>query len=165
MRYQVVVLTSEIGDAIKIDNLHWKRAVGGVNQGTFNDFVIYMGLCSGDVLGISYDDNYIPGTRTQVMSSSSYTTPSTNPNEWFVIPLDTPYWYSAGDNLLIEIEWSSGSGSLYTWHWNSGTERCVVGAYGEPNGNFLTSLVPNIILEGTLSLDPSTFGMIKAAFI
>ena len=165
MRYQVVVLASEIGDAIEIESLSWIRGLGGEPQGTFDDFALYMGLCSSNELGLAYDDNYIPGTRILVMSSSSLTTPTVNPNEWFDTTLDTPFWYNGEDNLIIEIEWSNGLGSLYTWHWDGGGLRCVVGSYGEPNGSYSTNLVPNIRLNGILSLSGTTFGRIKAAFI
>ena len=74
MRYQVVVLASEIGDAIEIESLSWKRFPSPDDQGTFNDYAMYMGLCDSDQLGLNYEDNYISGTRTMVMSSSSYVT-------------------------------------------------------------------------------------------
>ncbi len=158
------MLASEIGDAIEIETLSWKRSLGGDPQSTFNDYSLYMGLCSSDVLSENFDDNYIPGTRILVMSSSPYTTPSADPNEWFDNILDTSFWYNGEDNLIIEIEWSSGTGSLYTWHWDSTYTRCVIGAYGSSNGEF-SDLVPNIRLNGVLSLSNTTFGQIKAAFI
>ena len=159
------MLASEIGDAIEIESLSWKRHVSGDTQSTLNDYSLYMGLCSSDVLGTNFDDNYISGSRTLVMSSSPYTTPSVNPNEWFDNILDTSFWYNGADNLIIEIEWSSGTGSLYTWHWDSSSQRCVIGAYGASNANEISSNVPNIRLNGILSLSNTTFGQIKAAFI
>ena len=159
------MLASEIGDAIEIETLSWIRSLGGDPQGTYNDYSLYMGLCSSDVLGINFDDNYISGSRTLVMSSSPYTTPPADPNAWFDNILDTSFWYNGEDNLIIEIEWSDGVGSLYTWHWNSSSQRCVIGPYGASNASETTSDVPNIRLNGTLSLSDTTFGQIKAAFI
>ncbi|NOQ22377.1 MAG: hypothetical protein GQ565_06985 [Candidatus Aegiribacteria sp.] len=165
MRYQVVVLASEMGNAINIDSFSWKRHVTGASQGTFNDMKIYMGLCSSAELGSTFDDNYISGTRTLVMSASPYTSQSAGPNEWFEFVFDTPYWYNGQDNLLIGIEWSTGSGSVYAWNWNGGTNRCIYGLYGASTALSQNSNVPNLRLNGTLSLTNSTFARIKAAFI
>ena len=164
MRYQVVVLASEIGDALNIENFEWKRSIGGEPMATFNDFKIYMGVSTLDQLTTNYDANYISGTKTLVLDSSSYLNGTANPNEWFDVILDTPYWYNGQDNLIIEIEWSSGVGSLYTWHWDGGTARSVVGGYGHAIGDYTESLVPNLKLNGVLSLESTTFGTIKAAF-
>ncbi len=160
----MVVLASEIGDAIEIESLSWKRYITGESQGTFNDMAVYIGLCDTDQLGMTFDDNYINGTRILVLSSSSYTTPSVGPNEWFSITFDTPFWYNGQDNLLIEVQWSSGLGSLYTWNWSGGSNRCVFGRYGSSTALVQSSSVPNLRLNGTLSLSNSTFARIKAAF-
>jgi len=161
------VLASEIGNAIEIDSFSWFRHVSGEPQGSYYDLKVYMGLCSSDTLGMNYDDNYISGTKTLVLSSSFFTTPSVNPFEWFEIVFDTPYWYNGLDNLIIEIEWSSAPGddALYTMHWDSGANRCLFGRYGSATALFPKVEVPNLRLNGTLSLSNSTFGQIKAAFI
>jgi hypothetical protein len=86
-------------------------------------------------------------------------------NEWFEFTLDTPYWYSGHDNLPIEIRWSSGSGSLYAWNWDGGSNRCAYGLYGTSTASVRNSNVPNLRLNGTLSLTNSTFARIKAIFI
>ncbi|MCD4777277.1 MAG: hypothetical protein K8S15_14675 [Candidatus Aegiribacteria sp.] len=163
----MVVLASEIGDAIEIESFSWKRSVGGEPQGSYNDLKIYMGLCSSNQLGLNFDDNYITGTKILVLSSSLYTTPSVNPNEWFDIVFDTPFWYNGQDNLLIEIEWSSAAGSdaLYSWHWDGGANRCIFGRYGSSAALFPKVEVPNLRLNGTLSLTNSTFARIKALFM
>jgi len=164
MRYQVVVLASDIGDAMTIESLSWIRSVGGDPEGTFEDFKVYMGLCSSDELSTDYDSNYMSGTKLLVQESTSYTNGATNPNDWFDMILDTPYWYNGEDNLIIEMEWSSGNGSLFTWHWNGGDNRCVIGSYGSSIGDYTEQMVPNLKLNGTLSLDATTFGAVKAAF-
>jgi len=161
----VVVLAGDIGDAIMIQSLSWKRSPSPDDQGTYNDMSIYMGLCGSNELVTSFDDNFISGTRTLVLSGSPYTTQVVAVNEWFEFTLDTPYWYNGQGNLLIEIQWSSGSGSLYAWNWNGGTNRCVYGLYGSSTALVQNSNVPNLRLNGTLSLTNSTFARIKAAFI
>ena len=69
------------------------------------------------------------------------------------------------DNLIIKIEWSSWTGSLYTWHWNASGQRSIIGPYGASNGSETSSDVPNIRLNGVLSLSNTSFGRIKMAFI
>lgn len=165
MRYQVVVLADEINSAISIESISWIRAVGGEPIATFEDLKIYMGVTESDELTVVYEDNYIPGTRTLVFDGSPYhTLEALNPNDWFYTALDAPYWYSGSGNLIIEIEWKSGEGSLYTWHWDSGTSRRVIGAYGASSGDFVDSEVPNIRLNGVLSLESTTWGRIKSSY-
>jgi len=159
------VLAGDIGDAVTIQSFSWKRSPSPNDQGTYNDMSIYMGLCSSDELGTSFDDNYISGTRTLVLSGNPYTTQVVAINDWFEFILDTPYWYNGQDNLLIEIQWSSGSGSLYVWNWNGGTNRCVHGRYGSSTALVKNSNVPNLRLNGSLSFTNSTFARIKASFI
>lgn len=162
----MVVLASEISDAIEIETFSWKRYISGDPQGTYNDFKIYMGLCSSNELGLNFDDNYINGTKILILSSSLYTTTSVGPNEWFEVIFDTPFWYNGEDNLIIEIEWSSAAGTdaLYTWNWDGGANRSVFGRFGTSTALYQQSNVPNLRLNGTLSLSNSTFARIKAAF-
>ena len=161
----MVVLKSEIGDAIEIDSFSWKRSPGGDPQGIYNNMNIYMGLCSSDELVLTFDDNYIGGTRILVLSASQYISQSVGVNEWFEFVFDTPFFYNGQENLLIEVEWSGGSGSVYSWVWNGGTNSCVYGEYGSSTALVQDSNVPNLRLNGSLSLTNSTFARIKAAFI
>lgn len=158
-------MDSEIGQAILIESISWKRFPSPDAQGTFNDLEISLGLCASDNLVSVFEDNFISGTKTLVLSESSYTTATVGVNEWFEIPLSTPYWYSGAENLLIEIQWSDGSGSLYAWSWSAGDTRRIFGAYGSSSAAVLGDNVPTMRLNGTLSLDNSTFAQIKAAFI
>jgi hypothetical protein len=164
MRYQVVVLASEIGDAINIESLTWKRFPSPEDQGTFQDLKVYVGLCDTDVLGTTFDDNFMPGTKTLVLSGSPYSTPVVPVNGWFDITFDTPYWYNGQDNLLIEVEWSSGDGSLYSWSWEGSGIRCIFAPYGQSTASVSNPNVPHLRINGTLELSQSTFGGIKASF-
>ncbi len=165
MRYQVVVLDTEINDAIEISGISWKRFPSPDDQATFSDLSVYLGLCASDNLVPTFDDNFISGTRTLVFSEASYTTDVVAINEWFEIPFTTPFWYNGQDNLLIEINWSAGDGSLYSWSALPGGIRRIYGAYGSTTSLVQDDNFPTIQLHGTLSLENSTFGRIKAAFI
>lgn len=159
----MVVLDDEIEDAITIDKIHLKRGPAGEDSTVLNDFKIYMGLCASDTLGMSYDENFVSGTRTLVYSASPFTAKA-EIDEWFEIVLDSPYYYNYSDNLLIEVEWSSGMHSIYTWQWDGEWTRGLRGEYGASTANTPLADVPHLILEGELSLDSRTFGSIKAQF-
>ena len=167
MRYQVVVLDSEIGTAITINDLLWKRAPSGhvTDQGFYNDFKIYMGYTTRDILEPDFDSNYVPGSKTLVFSRSTYTLSGLVPDAWFTTPLDTPFFYNGSGNLLIDIEWTSSPDglSVYVFNWNTDVGRSMfsspAGSTGDPE-NF----VPHMILGGTNDLESETFARIKTMF-
>ena len=159
------MLTSEIGDAIEIESISFRNSPASPDPaGNYDDLEIYIGLCDSDVLGATYADNFITGTRTLVLSSTLYSTGTVGVGEWFDIELDTPYWYNGADNLLIEVIWPSGSGSLYPYAWDSGSDRSSFGTYSSTSGAFQSRL-PHMRLNGTLELSNTTFGEIKATFL
>jgi hypothetical protein len=164
LHYQVVVLDSDINNAIQIESVSWKRSPIGVDAATFVDFKIYMGYSTNDQLSGTFLDNYMPGTRTLVFSRPNYPVVAGGPGNWFTTTLDTPFWYSGTNNLLIEFEWSDGEGSIYAYHWNAGTDRAVYGAYGSTTGDGFEATIPHLQLNGTLALEPESFGSIKAGF-
>ncbi len=162
----MVVLDSEIGNAMTISALKWKRVTGfGENNTNLQDFKIYMGYSSLDVLGTNFNNNFIPGTRTLVYSRDPLVITGVAPETWFTSTLDTPFFYNGTNNLLVEIEWSTGSNSIYIYHWDAVLGRSVVSqTYGTPTGD-LDVIVPHLILSGTLDLESSTFGSIKSMTI
>lgn len=164
MHYQVVVFDDEIGQAMEIESIAWKRFPSPDDQATFTDLDVYLGLCDSDELENNMDNNFIPGTMTSVLSSSSYTTDVVAVGDWYEITFTTPYWYNGQENLLIEINWSAGSGSLYSWSWQAEPNRRAYAHYGETTARVLDNNVPTMQLSGTLALDNSTFGRIKSLF-
>jgi len=168
MRYQVVVLDSEIGTAITINDLLWKRAPSGhvTDQGFYNDFKIYMGYTTRDILEPDFDSNYVPGSKTLVFSRSTYTLSGLVPDAWFTTPLDTPFFYNGSGNLLIDIEWTSApeSNSIFIWNWNTNQlGRAMFATPEGPTGSPEETL-PYMILGGTNDLESETFARIKTMF-
>lgn len=155
------MLDSEIGNAITIQDLDWKRAPSGTSTATFNNFKIYMGYSTLDVLGNTFLNNYISGSRTLVFSRSSYTV-NADANQWFTTTLDTPFFYNGSNNLIIEFEWSSGTESVYIWHWPTGSIRGISGPYGSPDADESEPNIPHLRLSGTLDMGSATFAEIKA---
>ncbi len=165
MHYQVVVLDSEIENAMEILSLAWQRATGGSDQGHYYGVEIYMGLCADDELDATFDSNWVPGTRTLVFAADTLDL-SGNANDWAAVALDSPYWYGGEQNLLIDLQWASANTaySFYTWRWDTGAVRCVKAvSLAAPTG-VLSTQISELMLSGDLSLSQSTFGGIKTMF-
>jgi hypothetical protein len=164
LHYQVVVLDSEIGNAMTIQSLKWKRSPFGDDHGSFNDLRIYMGYTTLDALGTTFASNYVAGSRTLVFSGDPYTITGWGSDTWYTTNLDTDFFYNGSNNLLIEMEWSTGSNSIYIYHWDASMGRSVNSStYGASSGT-LDSLVPHLILTGNVDLESETFAFIKYLF-
>ena len=88
---------------------------------------------------------------------------SAGPDEWMIITLDTPFWYNGVDNLIVELEWVGGSNMFYTYMWETGTNRGLMNTtnVNSPTGTLSTEM-SELMFDGTLALEPETFGSIKA---
>jgi hypothetical protein len=164
MRYQVMALDSEIGTAMTIQNLGWQRsAAGGDPSATFTGVKVYMGLCAADELGATFDDNYIEGSRVLVYESASLTVDA-GFSEWYTVDLDTPYWYNGNDNLVVEVQWLTGSGTQYYYKWETGAARSVKATSPAAPSGILSTTMSELQLTGTTSLDSATFAEVKCVF-
>ncbi len=166
MHYQVVVLESEIGNAMDVLSLAWQRAESGSSEGHYYGVEIYMGLCAGDELEATFDSNWIPGTRTLVFAADTLDL-SGDANDWAPVILDNPYWYNGEQNLLIDLQWTSANTaySFYTWRWDTGAVRSVKAiSLAAPTG-VLSTQMSELLLSGDLAFSQCTFGEIKSLFV
>jgi hypothetical protein len=156
----VVVLTSEIGSDMMIEELAWNSA-SVVLPASYTDVEIHLGLCATDQLTPYFDANYIAGTKTLCFQVDSLDF-DVEADEWFSVTLDDPYYYNGENNLLIEIFHNPCSGGIYCWNWNTGPNRSV-GSYGPPGSmaGVLSNYIPYMMLSGTEVLEHMTFGSIK----
>ncbi len=123
---------------------------------------IWMGQSELDELGPFFKDNYLPGSKTLVFDQDSVLTGGTV-NEWFTLYLDTPFEYDAQSNLIIEME-SLNCSTIYVWGWDTGASRNrYTYSPGLPGGASDTE-VPHLQIHGSLELQRTTFGRIKALF-
>lgn len=159
----MVVLQGEIDTAMLINSIWLKCCPGYDSTSTFQDLKIYVGLSDLDQLTTNFLGNYIPGTRTLVAEGSPYPI-SASQDEWFEIPFSQAYSYNGVDNLLLEFEWSTGTRSIYDWQWNAGPQRALFsGNYASfPEGDYFETLIPNLLLDGSVGLDEATLGAIKS---
>jgi hypothetical protein len=163
----VVVLSEEIGESLIIGSITFARFdSGGPGSITPYNFEVCLGLTDLDTLGTFFNDNYIPGSKFVVMERDSILI-SALPDQDILLELDTPYSYSQGHNLLIEIRWNgcSKQGDLiYSWNWPTAARRSMVGTYSSPAGTVYKYSVPWLFLAAPAVLQSTTWGGIKALF-
>lgn len=160
MRYQTLYLEEEIGTAIEIQSISLMRTIQGETEVTLDTLVIYMGYSDLDQLGTVFDDNYRPGTMTEVFWEENFTVYAPDPDSWFSIDLELPFFYNGSGNLIIEYSWPDGYGAVYNYHWDVPV-RSLTAGWGSSTG-FTSDDCPHLLLTGSLSLEPLTFGAIKA---
>lgn len=157
-----MALASEMNGPMTIGETGWQRAGEyGSKTGYYSGFTIYMGHSGGSELTPRFDDNYLPGTRVMVYSTSSQTM-TAEPDGWMSVPLETPFEYNGTDNLIVEIEWTGGSNIFYTWMWETGANRGLLNTTdtGNPSGELRTAM-SRLLFTPASSLDRLTFGGIK----
>ena len=157
----MVVHTDEIGMPVLIESLAWKKTTSGTPSASLDDFKIYMGYCASDELGTVFEDNYVPGTKTLVFQGNPFVL-SGSPDQWMPLDLDTPFLFDNSQNLIIDVEWSDGSGTVYVYHWDSGSGRSLSSDYGSPSG-YVQNIVSHMQLTGSeTAVEETTFGGLKA---
>lgn len=166
LRYQVVVLDSEMGGAMLIDAISFMAAPGTGQFSMFNGYRIYMGPTDLSSLGTSFDSNY-SGDVLTVYDHAQAT--HVNDNGMVTITLDTPYWYSGQGNLIIEIKYNDSgfipnNQSVYAMYCATGGNRIVWEGSPEAQEGLLYPFLPHMTIWGDLSLETTTFGSIKASF-
>ncbi len=146
-----------------VDALSWHRTSAGSSSASFSNFEIYLGYGATDELGTTFEDNYIAGTKVLVYENA-YVTLSADPEEWVTLQLDTPFDYNGTDNLIMEINWAGGSGTFYTYKWQTGTNRCLTTSNPSLPTGSLTTQMCQFRLDLPLALESMTFAAIKRAF-
>jgi len=149
----VVALEEEIGAPIEITGIYWHRGLAGGSGSEFGDFNIYMGYCIGDSLETSFDQNWLAGSRTQVFHRETVLLEAF-PEEWFGFRLDSSFVYNGSGNLLIEVRWTGGSGSMSTYLNNPGhPSLCLKASTSDSPSGYLTATRCQFRLEGIIPLE------------
>ncbi len=157
----MVAKADEIGSPIEVSSISWHRAAGGTPTASFNNFNIYMGYCPQEMLGTSFMDNYIQDSRTLVHHSGSITV-AEGTDEWFTIELDTPFSYDGEGSLILEVAWSSGSGSVHNYFFDApGSPMRLKSAEPEAATGILSSSRCQFMLNGTQALENGTWASVK----
>ncbi len=157
----MVATADEIGDAIEIGSVSWRRGTTGpVSSATYTNFRIYMGYAPSHMLGTSFAENFVPLSRTLVYSGNP--TVTAEEDDWFSIPLDSPFWYNGSDIFIMEIIWDSGTGNPSCYEFNTPMTPSSLKS-PDPNGDmgFLSSMRCQFMLDGTQELESGTFASIK----
>jgi hypothetical protein len=112
---------------------------------TYTNFTIRMTQSS--TLTQFTSGTYLTGLTT-VYQASSQTVPTTGAYTWFSFTLQTPFPYTAGNSLILEIEQNGMSGGI-TANCTNGTNRRIYGTYGSGSGTLGAGM-------GDLGLDIQT---------
>lgn len=159
-----MALSDEMAGPMTISSVAWQRGgSSGSASGTYNNFKLYMGLCSSSELTSTFADNYIPGSRVLVYETASQVM-SAGPDEWMTITLDTPFWYNGEDNLILELEWQGGANMFYTYMWETGASRGLIADYPWMEQGTLSTSMSELGFDGDLGFVQVTFGAIKTLF-
>ena len=125
---------------------------------------LYLALTDLDELTDTFDSNFIPGTRQLVLYVDTLYY-GTEPDQWFTVDFQYPFWYSGEENLLIElISPHIDGGYSDVYNWDSGALRSLVTYNISQQTGIQDFWVPYMILSGTMELSPGTFGSIKILF-
>ena len=152
------MLKDEIGTDFTIESIAFMRGVTQSNSEAI-DLSVYFALSELDQLTEVYENNYISGTQKQVLFIDTLELDGPQ-GSWIVLELDEPFYFSNDHNLVIET--SSPNGQCYAAVYGCITSsyRSLIGFYSGDEGDLYTE-IPHMMLEGSQSLENSTFGAIK----
>jgi hypothetical protein len=149
----VVAAEEELGTAMEISGIYFHRGDIGSRNGEFGDFRIYMGLCDTDSLGETFEENWLGHTMTEVFSRETVLL-DVGAEEWFGFRFDSTYFYAGRHDLLIEVSWVGGSGSIYTYQTETeGRQLCLQAGSALSTTGYWSPFRCQFSLEGTLYPD------------
>lgn len=153
------MLKDEIETGFIIESIAFKYFASESYSKVAN-FSVYMGLSELDQLTEIYENNYIQGTRQQVLVVDTLELEGEQ-GDWVVLELDEAFYYSNEYNLIIET--FDPSGYCYTAVYGSPTTlyRSLLSGGCSGSEGDLYAQIPYMMLEGYQSLENTTVGAIK----
>ena len=146
----MVALEEEIGTPIEITGIYFHRGAVGSRQGEFGEFRILMGRCITDSLDVIFDENWLPYTMMEVFSRETVLL-DVGAEEWFGFRFDSAFFYDGTYDLLVEVSWIGGSGSLYTYQEEVGEKPlCLQASSALSTTGYWSPVRSQFALEGTL---------------
>jgi hypothetical protein len=147
----------------KVTRLEWFPAATGVAR--FDQFEIYLCETDSDELTGYFDANYGGATPTLVYHCASQPIAAAK-NVYWGVDFETPFEYTAQENLLVELRWADDDGGfIYTY------------AGAEPVYAFVSQHDNTAVFGGTklmqhrfrltvagVEVEPSSYGRVKAIF-
>ncbi len=120
----------------QITKVYFRTWSGSGYNATYGNLNIRM--LSTTATGFASTSTFVTGA-TPVYSASTFSTGTLGSYTWWSVTLQTPFSYMAGDNLIVEIEQNSLSGSVTAncQAGPGGTTRRLWGSYGSttPTGS------------------------------
>ncbi len=153
----------EMGGSTVITGISWHRSGSYPHSSLFEGVEVRMGEAAGPVLGDVFDRNFVPGTSVTVFQEDSLWL--AEPEGWVEIELETTFEYRAGTDLLIEVVHTTAQPGFFTWHWDTGENRGLLGYGPDPERGYLCTDIPHLVLYCSQGgLETGSFGWIKASF-
>ena len=131
-------------------------------EATFYEFYLDMGYCSNNELGAYYAENYVSGSKIRVFErTGNITFYASDPTIYF----DSPFFFNpVNGNLIIDISWPDGEDEFYVYNHGTAGVSCVTSGFYDPSGYVFTDMA-HLFLQGTWSMEQTTFAGIKASFM
>jgi len=144
-RVQLLYSASELSDTeCLVKGMYWCRNLMGDNNADYNGVTIKLGHTNLDALGGTFASNYTENDETLVWTADPYTVgPTTLNQQWYGITYDDEFYYDGVNNLLIDIDVTSGTSTL-GWLRGDGTSTLL---YGFPSGSTGTILGRKLYLR------------------
>lgn len=156
----MVAISDSLDSAIEVNSISFLVASG--DRVMLDHLDIFMGYSELDDLGMNFDDNYVPGSKTLVFEDDNLIIDSPGSGQWLTLDLDVPFWYSGQQNLVLEFRWPGGSQEIDIWGWYPTANHTVFAPDWQASQG--TPMMESLLfrLNGTLALEANTFGAIKA---
>jgi PKD repeat protein len=143
-------LSSQAGN---IKRIYWRRIKPGDFDETFSNVVVILGHASTTLasLGSAYADNFTEGDATEVWNTESYTVPATSLTyQWTEIPITGTFYYDGINNLVLDINVTSGTTSLSWLQFTVPDDTAMYGSTGASSGTpwarkFLTRFLMDVV--------------------
>lgn len=149
-----------------ITNIEWYAGRDATNA-PFGKFEMRLCHTSLSQLTTTYQTNY-GGNQPALVKAADPLVLTVRTNQWFAVPLATPFDYNNRDNLIVEVRWQNGQSetSIYTWTDDRpGQSLCLRQSQYNPTTGTLYELHPVMrITYGDNAVAPTSLGRVKALY-
>lgn len=122
MRYQALILQSEIGFMCEISMLGFQSCYPGYSLNVY-DLFVYLCHTSRNSLSLCFETNY-DGNEPMLVYLIDFRQMQAPGDSWANMPFDYNFIYDNDDNLLVEVIFHYATGAFYTYTSDTSSRRC-----------------------------------------
>jgi hypothetical protein len=149
-----------------ITKIEWYAGRDATNA-PFGKFEMRLCPTSLSQLTTTFQTNY-GGHQPVLVKTADPLVLTVRTNQWFAVPLATPFSYNNRDNLIVEVRWENAQRetSLYTWTDDRpGQTWCLRQSRYNPTTGTLYELIPVVrITYSANAVAPTSLGRVKAIY-